>query len=166
MKKIRTGVLICTVTLTIGSRDITAYNAGPGDEVVPDIAYTDRESGDSSYGPFRTAADSGSRIPQKAYSPFEQLERRKAEQALQRRAEYKSDKVMVKLRPPKPQQTGGINVMQSQPAAPDLSGFAGVESLERVFPTAKAPSSGMKLMGVGLKNDSKEPDLTRWYRAG
>ena len=164
MKKILASVLICTAALTIGSGGSPTDNIASAYEDARDNALIGLWSSNSRYGPFST---SGGNVPKKAYSPFDEHKRREAEQERAKRAKYRSDSVLIKLRPQ--QSGGGVMVMASEPTSSILPQIAGLESMERVFPRAKAPlpeSSGVRVMSVENEGrEPKKPDLTRWYRA-
>jgi len=159
MRKTLMGALICPVILTIVLSESAAHNLASGDFPRLNDVVFGRRSSPSRYGPFRTAADNAGGTTAKAYSPFEELERRKAEQEQTKRAEYKPETVLIKV---VPQRTGGVSA-QSQELLLHLLRVDGLGPLQRVFPNARPPAK-VGPMALGVKRE--EPDLTRWFRAG
>jgi hypothetical protein len=159
MKKTLMGALICPVVFAIGLNESIAHNLASGDLLRPNDPVFGRQSSPSRYGPFRTRSDNAGGATAKAYSPFEELERLKAEHEQAKRAEYKRDTVLIKV---VPQRTGGVSA-QSQELLLSLLRVDGLGPLQRVFPNARRPA---KLGPMALGARREEPDLTRWFRAG
>jgi hypothetical protein len=107
-------------------------------------------NGQTRYGPHPAADSSGP--SRHAYSPFEQLERKRQEMQMPR-PESVADRVLIKMA-----DEAGI-VARSAGAAREALSIDGLESLERLFPRAKGKP---KSLAAPLGSTTDTPDLSLW----